>query len=68
MVTYSDEQHQILATWVAAQRAHFGKGSIEETRKQRLNELNFTWKVKKEPLRQEAKATPSEEIHETKAC
>ena len=53
MVTYNDEKHQKLATWVAAQRAEFGKGSIDETRKRRLDELSFTWTVKKEPLRQE---------------
>jgi hypothetical protein len=43
MVTYSDEKHQKLATWVAAQRAEFCKGSIDETRKRRLDELSFTW-------------------------
>ena len=52
IVRYNDEQNQNLAIWVSAQRAEFVKGSIDDTRKRRLDELNFTWTFieRREPL------------------
>jgi hypothetical protein len=47
MVNYNDEKHQELSNWVSSQRVAFGKGSMDESRKQRLDEIEFTWRVKK---------------------
>jgi dsDNA-binding SOS-regulon protein len=45
-VSYNDENHKTLSKWVSVQRVVSGKGLMDETRQQRLDELNFTWTIK----------------------
>jgi hypothetical protein len=46
VVTYSDESNEALARWVSTQRVVFGKGLMDDSRKQRLDDVNFTWRVR----------------------
>jgi dsDNA-binding SOS-regulon protein len=46
-VPFKDESHEPLARWVASQRFH-GCGKMDETRRQRLGALNFTWSVRED--------------------
>jgi dsDNA-binding SOS-regulon protein len=43
IVPYNDENDKALARWVSTQRVVFGNGFMDDSRKQRLNEQNFTW-------------------------
>jgi hypothetical protein len=45
IATYNDESNEALAKWVSTQRVTFGRGEMDENRRQRLDALNFTWKV-----------------------
>lgn len=50
-VPFHDNTYHGLATWVSSQRSVFRNGSIDETRKARLDALNFSWnKNVRQPL------------------
>jgi hypothetical protein len=44
IVTYNDESNEALAKWVST--VVFGKGSMDDSRKQRLDDVHFTWSLK----------------------
>jgi hypothetical protein len=55
IVTYNDESNNALAKWVSVQRVNYRKGSMGETRQQRLDELQFTWSIQdREPHQEES--------------
>ena len=41
MVSYNDEEHRALSIWVSEQRNVCGKGIMDDTRKQRLDEIDY---------------------------
>jgi hypothetical protein len=43
IVKYHDENYEALANWVSLQRLNYRQGSMDETRQERLHDLNFTW-------------------------
>jgi hypothetical protein len=45
-VTYNDDCHGALGKWVFQQRVGFRTGNIDDTRRQRLDEIKFTWSPK----------------------
>jgi hypothetical protein len=48
-VTLNDESNHALAKWVSTQRIVFGKGLMDDSRKQRLDDLNFTRSLQGNP-------------------
>jgi hypothetical protein len=46
---YNDESNGALARWVSTQRVVFGKGLKNDSRKQRLDDVNFTRILKGDP-------------------
>jgi hypothetical protein len=48
IVTYNDESNEALAKWVSTQRVVFGKGLMDDSRNQRLDDMNFTWSLKRD--------------------
>jgi hypothetical protein len=45
-VSYNDENNKALSKWVSKQRVNNRKMTIGDRRKQRLDELNFTWRIR----------------------
>ena len=45
-VTYNDDCHGALGKWVFQQRVEFRKGNMDDTRRQRLDEIKFKWSPK----------------------
>jgi hypothetical protein len=45
IVKFRDENHEALANWVSIQRVYHRQGLMDETRRNRLNELQFTWSI-----------------------
>jgi hypothetical protein len=46
-VTCNDESNEGLSKWVTVQRSVFGKGLMDEKRRQRLEDLEFSWRLKR---------------------
>jgi hypothetical protein len=53
-VSYNDENNEASSKWVSVHRVTFGKGYMNETRRQRLDELNFTWTIQQKQPSQES--------------
>ena len=47
VVHLNDKDLPELANWVSAQRVLFGQGLIDEARKKKLDDIGFTWSVRK---------------------
>jgi hypothetical protein len=45
LVSFNDENNEALPKWVSVQRVVNGRGLMHPTRKQRLDELGFKWKI-----------------------
>lgn len=45
LVSYNDETNKALARWVSHQRVTYGKGKMDPSREQILNEVGFVWHV-----------------------
>jgi hypothetical protein len=44
-VSYHDESNEGLSKWVARQRQVFGNGEMDEKRRQRLEDIGFSWRL-----------------------
>lgn len=45
-VSFNDTNHEALSKWVSVQRVAHGKGLMDKSRQQRLDEICFAWTIK----------------------